>query len=100
VAARPADWQSFSYVLSNKAMPQLVAEGIQPRVPLPGAIIKDGMLYMQNGISGLQLEYQTHGKTWQVFQSPVSVNSDIQVRAKIPNTQVFSRQQALSVSGQ
>jgi hexosaminidase len=98
--ALQADWQSFSYVLSNKAMPQLVAEGIQPRVPLPGAIIKDGMLYMQNGISGLQLEYQALGEPWQVFQSPVSVTSDIQVRAKIPNTQVYSRQQALSVGVQ
>lgn len=100
IEAMKGDWFSFSTVLSNKAMGQLVSQGIIPRVPLPGALIKDGMLHMQNAVNGLQLEYQEKGQPWQVFKSPVTVNSDIRVRAKIPNTQVVSREQVLPASGQ
>jgi hexosaminidase len=102
ISAMQADWRSFSHVLSNKAMPQLVADGIQPRVPLPGAVIKQGVLHMHSGFDGLQLEYQIAGLPWQVYTSPVAlqVQDDIIIRAKIPNTQVVSRQQTLSTEGQ
>jgi hexosaminidase len=102
INAMNADWLSFSHVLSNKAMPQLVKDGIQPRIPLPGAIIKDGMLHMYSALSGLQLEYKIDGKNWQVYEVPVKhqVQSDIRVRAKILNTQITSREQPLLSMGQ
>ena len=95
--AMTADWLSFSHVLSTKAMPQLVKDGVQPRVPLPGAIIKQGMLHMHSALSGLQLEYKMQGQNWQVYEAPVKhqIPGDIQVRAKIQNTQVTSREQSL-----
>jgi hexosaminidase len=95
--AMNADWLSFTYVLSTKAMPQLVKDGIQPRVPLPGAIIKEGLLHMTSSFSGLQLEYQVHGQNWQVFQGPAKhqAQGDIRIRAKIPTTQITSREQSL-----
>jgi hexosaminidase len=94
INAMNADWVSFSHVLSNKAMPQLVKDGIEPRVPLPGAVIKDGMLHMQSAFSGLQLEFKVQGGNWQVYEAPVkqSIQSEILVRAKISNTQITSRE--------
>jgi hexosaminidase len=83
-------------------MPQLVKDGIQPRVPLPGAVIKEGMLHMHSAFNGLQLEYKMDGQNWQVFEGPVKlqIQGDIRVRAKIPNTQVTSREQSLLTMGQ
>jgi hexosaminidase len=100
--AMTADWLSFTHVLSSKAMPQLVKDGIQPRVPLPGAVIKEGMLHMHSAFNGLQLEYKMDGQNWQVFEGPVKlqIQGDIRVRAKIPNTQVTSREQSLLTMGQ
>jgi hexosaminidase len=96
-SAMNADWISFTSILSHKAMPQLVKDGIQPRVPLPGAIIKEGMLHMHSAFSGLQLEYQVHGQNWQVFDGPVKYDeqSNLRVRARIANTQITSRVQSL-----
>lgn len=100
--AMNADWNSFNRVLSSKAMPQLVKDGIQPRVPLPGAVIKDGMLHMQSAFNGLQLEYKMPSQDWQLFEKPVKhqAQGDIRVRAKIANTQVTSREQSLAAIGQ
>jgi hexosaminidase len=94
IQAMNADWLNFSRVLSHKAMPQLVKDGIQPRVPLPGAVIKEGMLHMYSAFSGLQLEYKMSGQNWQLYEAPIKhlTQGDIRVRAKIPNTHVTSRE--------
>jgi hexosaminidase len=94
INAMNADWFSFSHVLSNKAMPQLVKDGIEPRVPLPGAVIKDGLLHMYSAFSGLQLEYKMQGANWLVYEAPVkhSTQGDVSIRSKIPNTQITSRE--------
>jgi hexosaminidase len=79
----------------------LVKDGIEPRVPLPGAKIEEGMLHMYSAFAGLQLEYQVAGQAWQAFEGPVPVTSQdaISVRATIPLTQVSSRVQILSKGG-
>lgn len=94
IQAMNVDWLNFSRVLSHKAMPQLVKDGIQPRVPLPGAVIKEGMLHMNSAFSGLPLEYKISGQNWQLYESPIKhqTQGDIRVRAKIPNTHVTSRE--------
>lgn len=94
ITAMKADWLSFTQILSHKAMPQLVKDGIQPRVPLPGAVIKEGMLHMHSDFYGLQLEYKMADENWQIYETPVTPppESNIHVRAKIPNTQVTSRE--------
>lgn len=95
--AMKADWHNFTHVLSTKAMPQLVKDGIEPRVPLPGAIIKKGMLHMHSAFSGLQLEYKMHGQNWQIYAGPIKheVQGDIRVRARIITTHITSREQSL-----
>ncbi|MEP1447848.1 MAG: family 20 glycosylhydrolase [Paraglaciecola sp.] len=89
-----ADWLSFTRLLSDKAMPQLVKDGVVPRVPLPGAVIKLDKLHMFSAFNGLQLEYKIPGEVWQTYQGPIKVSKkrDIKVRATIPSTQVSSRE--------
>ncbi|WP_339719467.1 family 20 glycosylhydrolase [uncultured Paraglaciecola sp.] len=98
--AMNADWFSFSDVLSHKAMPQLVKEWVEPRVPLPGAVIKEGVLHMHSAYSGLLLEYKIQDGDWQQYNAPIkpTIQGDIWVRAKIPTTQVTSREMQLSKS--
>lgn len=99
-SAMTKDWFSFNHVLSTKAMPQLVKDGIQPRVPLPGSVLKEGMLHMNAAYSGLQLEYKMPEQNWQLYENPIKLQTqgDIRVRAKIPGTQVTSREQSLPSS--
>lgn len=96
------DWLSFSHVLSTKAMSQLIADGIQPRVPLPGAVVRGDRLFMHAAFSGLQLEYQLNGQDWQVFNAPIKLSQEAntRVRATVPNTSVSSREQSINTRGQ
>lgn len=100
IHAMNADWHSFTEVLSHKALPQMVKDGIEPRVPLPGAMIKSGMLHMHSAFSGLQLEYKVQDGKWRLYEAPIkhSIQGDISVRAKIPNTQIFSRELKVKAS--
>ena len=96
--AMHADWQSFSYVLATKAMPQLVKDGVNPRVPLPGAVWDNGELKLISNLSGLVLEFKTANQQWQRFEQPIQVsnNTAISIRSRIPRTQVTSREQLVS----
>jgi hexosaminidase len=105
IALMKQDWQHFSQVLSHNAMPQLIRAGIEPRVPLPGAIIKEGHLHMHPTYQGLQLEYalESDQDDWQVYQGPVALseqNTKVKVRAKVTDTKVFSREQQIQAGGQ
>ncbi|WP_293746966.1 family 20 glycosylhydrolase [uncultured Paraglaciecola sp.] len=96
------DWLNFSHLLSTKAMPQLIADGIVPRVPLPGAMVEGGKLFMHTTFSGLQLEFQINGQDWQVFTTPVKLPEEAitRVRATVPNASVSSRDQPVIMRGQ
>lgn len=80
-------------------MPQLTADGLQPRVALPGAVIQEGKLHMHSGLSGSQREYQIESQSWQVFKSPLALQGHIRVRANVPNAQLLSQEQTLSTEG-
>ena len=83
-------------------MPQLIADGIVPRVPLPGAMVEGGKLFMHTTFSGLQLEFQIDGQNWQVFTTPIQLPEEAitRVRATVPNTSVSSREQPVIMRGQ
>jgi hexosaminidase len=91
-----ADWQSFAHVMSSKIFKQLVLDGMEPRVPMPGASIVAGQLRMNTHFAGLVLEYQQQGAEWQTYQQPVAIESASLVRARISGTQVVSRVQRIS----
>lgn len=94
IQAMNTDWLNFTQLLSLKAMPQLVKDGVVPRVPLPGAIIKTDKLHMLSAFSDLQLEYKIADGEWETYHAPIELpkQGDIKVRATIPNTQVSSRE--------
>lgn len=99
-AAMTTDWIGFNHVLSTKVMPQLVKDGIQPRVPLPGAVLEAGKLHMKAAFSGLELEFKFPGHNWQLYKNPIKhpTQGNIRIRAKIRNTLVFSREQSLNIN--
>ncbi|WP_299073165.1 family 20 glycosylhydrolase [uncultured Paraglaciecola sp.] len=95
--AMNTDWLGFSQVLTTKAMPQLIKDSIVPRVPLPGARQKDGGLTLHSAMGGLPLEYKVSGQDWQLYKNPTALpkQNEIRIRAKIPNSQISSREQVL-----
>ena len=94
------DWYNFSKVLSTKAMVQLVKEGVEPRVALPGAVFKAGILHMQSPLAGLVLEYQVDNGRWQTYESAVNIpaQSVVKIRSRIPTTPVISREQIVQTA--
>jgi hexosaminidase len=89
------DWAHFTSVLVHKAMPQLVADGIMVRVPLPGGKIVDGKLQMSSAFHGLTLEFRGMQGDWTVYQAPVSIIGPVEIRATIPSTNIYSRYQTI-----
>lgn len=89
------DWAHFTSVLSYNAMPQLVADGVTVRVPLPGAKLLDGKLHMSAEFTGLILEFKETNGAWTVYQEPVEVAGPVQIRASIPTTNIYSRYQTI-----
>ncbi|MFY8273952.1 family 20 glycosylhydrolase [Pseudoalteromonas sp. SSDWG2] len=87
---RQQDWQRFAATLAKKELPKLDRDGIALRLPVPGAVIKDGKLHANVAFAGLALQYSVdNGATWLSYHSPVSVPSkgDVLVRSRI-NDQV------------
>jgi hexosaminidase len=79
-----ADWHSFSHLLVSKHLPLLSSQGIQFRLPPPGAIYQNGLLKMNHLYVGMQLEYQLINGEWVTYQQPISVSGVSLVRARLP----------------
>ncbi|WP_394221338.1 family 20 glycosylhydrolase [Alteromonas gracilis] len=90
---RYQDWQSFENAMLTQHMPVLVEQGINVRVPMPAAVVRDGVLHMHVQ-PGLQAEYQVSKGSWQHYVKPVAVSAEaqIKVRARLEGTQKVSRQ--------
>ena len=90
------DWLSFSYRVSQHILPQLIKDGVIPRVSLPGAVVRQGKLQMNSDMSGLVMEYRTDNQTWRSYTQPVDITSEVDVRARVAGTRVVSRVQSIS----
>jgi len=59
--------------------------GVNYRVPLPGAVIEEGMLKANVAFPGLQIRYTTDGKepsaTSALYDGPVEAKKPIQLKA-------------------
>lgn len=95
IASMKQDWRAFTAVLTHRAMPSLFAEGIHPRVPLPGAKLIDDSLHLNSAFIGLNTEYKTEDGKWTLYEGPVRVSTPVQVRATVPGTNLHSRYQTL-----
>jgi hexosaminidase len=82
------DWAIFSELLVNKHLPKLVQQGIQFRLPPPGAIIENGSLKMNHLFNGVQLEYQDKFAQWQTYSSPIKVELPLKIRAKLSSDNI------------
>ena len=94
-AQMQADWANFTHLLATKAMVQLVADGVTPRVPLPGGAIIDNKLHMTSEYDGLVLEYKMQGEGWQQYQQPIAAKLPLQIRARIDGSETSSRYQII-----
>ncbi len=77
-------WNQFVTTLGETIMPRLDEKAIQYRLPLAGAIIDDGKLFMNASVPALTLEYSLDkGKNWNIYHSPIAIDTpvgDIRVR--------------------
>lgn len=85
------DWKAFSEALISKVLPYLANQNVHFRVPPPGAYF-DGNAWQFNHIfAGALIQYQDERGNWQDYKQSQAPIKASQVRAKIPNTQRYSR---------
>jgi hexosaminidase len=69
--ARESDWSQFLSVLGLRELPRLAERGIAYRIPLPGAMVQNDTLYMNNLFPGLTAVYQIDNGNRLIYESPV-----------------------------
>lgn len=84
------DWHSFAQSLTHWAIPRAVNQGINVRIPPPGAKIADGKLHMKSGLPGLTLQYSEDGINWLPYLAPVNTKGPVFVRAQLRGSGKFS----------
>lgn len=85
------DWQRFANHIAKKSLVKADSVGLFYRLPTPGAIIKDGKLLMNNAYPGLPMEFRVAGQDWQVYNNPVKVDGEVEVRTSTPDRKRKSR---------
>ncbi|MFI0408701.1 family 20 glycosylhydrolase [Actinomadura sp. 3N508] len=84
-------WNVFNNTLGQKTFPLLSFykpvgiygdDGVNYRIPLPGAKITDGTLTANVRNPGLEIEYSTDGKTWRLYTGPVKVGDTALTRTR------------------
>ena len=80
-------WNIFANTLAQKELPRLsyLYGGFNYRIPLPGAIIKDGKLLANIEFPGLELRYTTDGTepdiNSKLYENPITVSSEVKMKA-------------------
>lgn len=81
------DWNVFANTLAQKDLPRLsyINGGYNYRLPLPGAIIEDGILKANVEFPGLIIRYTTDGsepnKESAVYEGPVAVKGVVKLKS-------------------
>ncbi len=82
-----SDWNRLANSLANKELQRLslMNGGYNYRVPLPGAIVKEGILYANVQFPGLEIRYTTDGSEptlgSQLYTNPVKVNGPVKLKS-------------------
>ncbi|WP_068546891.1 family 20 glycosylhydrolase [Thalassotalea crassostreae] len=79
---RDQNWAEFANVITNKELNKLDRANIFYRIPTVGGKIIDGKLYINSTLPGLALEYKTAESKWTSWTQPVTVTTDVLVRAR------------------
>ena len=80
-------WNVFTNILARKELPRLnsIFGGYHYRIPLPGAVVENGLLKANVEFPGLDLRYTTDGSEPTIesllFIGPVEVSGTVKIRA-------------------
>jgi hexosaminidase len=86
-ARMDTEWNAFANRVGQREMPRMdrVRGGIGYRLPVPGAVIEDGILRANVSYPGVTLRYTTDGSTptpdSPAYRGPVRVEGPISIRA-------------------
>lgn len=81
------DWSQFANRIGRIEIPKMdyIFGGFNYRVPLPGAVIEDGMVRSNLKFPGLTIRYTTDGSTptdeSEVFEGPIEVDGQVKLRS-------------------
>ncbi|MFI0481147.1 family 20 glycosylhydrolase [Actinomadura sp. 9N215] len=83
-------WNVFNNTLGQKTFPLLSfykpvglgGEGVNYRVPLPGAKLSGGTLSANVRNPGMAIEYSTDGRSWRPYSGPVKVGDVVLTRTR------------------
>ena len=80
-------WNVFTIILARKELPRLnsIFGGYNYRIPLPGAVVENGLLKANVEFPGLDLRYTTDGSEPTIesslFTEPVEISGTVKIRA-------------------
>ncbi len=78
-------WNTFANSLGQKELKRLALANVNFRIPLPGAIIKDGILYANVAYPGLEIRYTLDGSNptidSELFTLPVAVSGTVKLKS-------------------
>ena len=80
-------WNEFTNILARKELPRLnsIFGGYHYRIPLPGAVVENGLLKANVEFPGLDLRFTTDGSEPTIksslFTGPVEVSGTVKIRA-------------------
>ena len=76
-------WTIFANCLGKYTLPMLdLTQEVNYRMPMPGAIIEEGILYMNSSLPGFELQYsEDSGAVWKAWNYPVCVPGRVLVRS-------------------
>ncbi|MDO3383595.1 family 20 glycosylhydrolase [Gilvimarinus algae] len=68
----------------EKELPRLVAAGVSPYLPPPGAVLDDGVLRANSSLPSASIEYSLDkGASWQAYDKPVRLEATtVQLRSR------------------
>jgi len=90
-----ADFQRFANVIGQRELAKLEKAGINYRLPVPGAIIENGVLHMNVQFPGVALQYSTDaGETWNDYahNNKPTVTGNVTIRSVSASSKRFSRE--------
>lgn len=95
-AARASDYAGFAAALGARVLPWWDAQGVDYRVPPPGAVITGGELHMACAFPGLVGQYRLVGAVedvtaWMDWTAPIGVGGEVEVRTRTSDSSRFSR---------
>lgn len=82
-----SSWNAMANAIGQRELPRMdyLNGGVNYRVPIPGAIVKDGMLYANSEFPGVVIRYTTDGseptKDSPLYTAPVKVSGTVKIRS-------------------